>query len=221
MKLNGWHRLWILLSSVYFVVVTSYVIMEFPKAENISHKSEFYKKLPKKAALMIIPATYQDALALDGKDIPLSIADASNESPSIAKLSEIRNKHPEYNDMTDQQLADTLYLKYYSDMPKNEYYKRINLKEIPAGHLNVEMPNGHIITFNTIFSKKELECAAKEYWGVVEQKATEKRLHLLLYVSLFWLVPCLLLYALGWSVNWVHMGFKQKKDTQQLNRGDR
>lgn len=57
MKLNGWHRLWILLCIIYLAAVVSYVIIELPKPENIQHSTEFYTKLSKKSAQMIKPAT--------------------------------------------------------------------------------------------------------------------------------------------------------------------
>lgn len=45
----------------------------------------------------------------------------------MATLAEIRSKHPEYADMTDQQLADGIYKKYYSDMPRAEFDKKVGL----------------------------------------------------------------------------------------------
>jgi hypothetical protein len=37
----------------------------------------------------------------------------------MATLAEIRQQYPEYNDMSDQQLADSMYTKHYSDMPRD------------------------------------------------------------------------------------------------------
>lgn len=42
-------------------------------------------------------------------------------------IKEIRQKYPQYDDLSDQQLADGLHKKYYSDLPKDDFYKRINL----------------------------------------------------------------------------------------------
>jgi len=176
MKLNGWHRLWILLSAVYFVLVTSFVILNFPKAENIPHQSEFYKKLSKKSAAMIWTDNREDALALGHEIIIDFIPDKKEEE---------------------------------------------NVKPKGGNWLDIEeMPNKHDIIFNAKSSEEDKRLVSQEYWRVVEQRATEKRLHLLLYASLFWLAPCLVLYALGWSINWVYKGFKQKKVAQQNIRGD-
>ena len=57
MKLNGWHRLWILLCIIYLAVVILYVFIEFPKVKNIQHSTEFYRRLSKKSAQMVESAT--------------------------------------------------------------------------------------------------------------------------------------------------------------------
>lgn len=45
--------------------------------------------------------------------------------PTIA---EIRQQYPQYNDMSDTQLADALHSKFYSDMPRADFDKKIGLK---------------------------------------------------------------------------------------------
>jgi hypothetical protein len=42
-------------------------------------------------------------------------------------IQEIRQKYPQYDDMSDQQLADSYHGKYYSDIPKEDFYSRIGL----------------------------------------------------------------------------------------------
>ena len=155
MKLNGWHRLWIFLSVVYLILVASYVIIGFPTPKKIPHEADFYKKLSKRSAEMIIPANHADAVILgDESVVPL--------------------------DALPQRLIWELKMK------------------------KLEMPNGHTIAFSAKFSEEDMRIASQEYWKAVEQKATEKRRHLLLYAFLFWLAPCMGLFALGWSINWVH-----------------
>jgi hypothetical protein len=44
----------------------------------------------------------------------------------------IRQQYPQYSDMSDQQLADALHAKYYSDMPQEQFYKKIDLSTPPA-----------------------------------------------------------------------------------------
>jgi hypothetical protein len=58
-------------------------------------------------------------------------------------ISEIRQQYPDYNDISDQELADKLHTKFYSDIPKEEYYTKIGLK--PTVTKPEEKSNGSII----------------------------------------------------------------------------
>jgi len=49
--------------------------------------------------------------------------------PTIA---DIRQQYPQYNDMSDADLAGALHSKFYSDMPKDEFHAKIGLKAQPA-----------------------------------------------------------------------------------------
>jgi hypothetical protein len=44
-------------------------------------------------------------------------------------IQEIRQKYPQYKDLSDEQLANGLRKKYYSDLPKEDFFNRIGLKE--------------------------------------------------------------------------------------------
>jgi hypothetical protein len=57
----------------------------------------------------------------------------SSASPQqSSKLTEFRQKHPEYNDMSDSAFADAMYRKYYSDMPRDQFNAKIGLTEEQA-----------------------------------------------------------------------------------------
>jgi hypothetical protein len=45
----------------------------------------------------------------------------------MASLAEIRAKYPQYDDLSDQALADALHRKFYSDMPREEFDAKIGL----------------------------------------------------------------------------------------------
>lgn len=49
--------------------------------------------------------------------------------PTIA---EIRQQYPQYGSVSDQQLADALHDKFYSSIPKDEFYKKIGVPEPSA-----------------------------------------------------------------------------------------
>ena len=40
-------------------------------------------------------------------------------------LKKIRQKYPEYNDLSDLQLAEGFYKKHYSDIDETEYYEKM------------------------------------------------------------------------------------------------
>lgn len=50
-------------------------------------------------------------------------------------IQQIRTQYPQYSDMSDQQLADSLHSTYYSDMPQSDFYQKIgfNSNAIPQG----------------------------------------------------------------------------------------
>lgn len=46
-------------------------------------------------------------------------------------IQEIRQKYPQYNDMSDTELADSFHRKYYSDVPKEDFYSKLGVKNQP------------------------------------------------------------------------------------------
>jgi len=45
----------------------------------------------------------------------------------MATIADIRQQYPQYEDVPDVELADALHQKFYSDIPKTDFYKSINL----------------------------------------------------------------------------------------------
>jgi len=72
----------------------------------------------------------------------------------MASIAEIRQKYPQYEDMSDQQLADALHAKFYSDMPKAEFEQKIGLKPqvapAPAGDIGDVLSAGFTSGVNAI-----------------------------------------------------------------------
>lgn len=50
----------------------------------------------------------------------------------MATLNEIRNQYPQYADMPDDVLANALYKKFYSDIPRAEFDSKVGLKPVQA-----------------------------------------------------------------------------------------
>lgn len=45
----------------------------------------------------------------------------------MTSITELRQRFPQYDDMSDDQFADAFHNKYYSDIPKNKFYEKIGL----------------------------------------------------------------------------------------------
>ena len=56
MKLNGWQRLWVVVSAIYMVVLARFVVADFPTPGKISHRAQFYEELPKESLSRLIRA---------------------------------------------------------------------------------------------------------------------------------------------------------------------
>lgn len=47
----------------------------------------------------------------------------------MANIQELRHQYPQYSDMSDQEFADRFHDKYYSDIPKDDFYKRLGIQQ--------------------------------------------------------------------------------------------
>ena len=77
----------------------------------------------------------------------------------MATLAEFRAQYPEYDDVPDVKLADSLHEKFYAKMPKMEFYKTIGLGPAAA------IPGAE----NVVTGKKEPEVSMRDrIMGVIE-----------------------------------------------------
>jgi hypothetical protein len=56
----------------------------------------------------------------------------------MATLAEIRKNYPMYSDLSDQDLADKLHAKYYSDLPKETFYSKIGFSPANVAKTTIE-----------------------------------------------------------------------------------
>lgn len=57
----------------------------------------------------------------------------------MATLAEIRQQYPQYEDIDDQQLADKLYQKFYSDMPREQFDQKVGFQAGPPVNVGEDM----------------------------------------------------------------------------------
>lgn len=63
-----------------------------------------------------------------------------DEPPSM--IAKVRQSHPEYGDLSDQQLADGLYRKFYSDMPREAFDAKVGVKATSAAPMEIKADTG-------------------------------------------------------------------------------
>jgi hypothetical protein len=60
----------------------------------------------------------------------------------MATLAEFRTKYPQYNDMPDVELADSLHQKFYSDILRPQFFRQLDIEGslIPGGEKTITLP---------------------------------------------------------------------------------
>ena len=71
----------------------------------------------------------------------------------------------------------------------------------------IEFPNGALLDVGVAEQKGDTDRVAAAYWAVVESATRAERWTRGWQMALAWLIPCVVLYALGWAVAWVRRGF--------------
>lgn len=131
-RLNGWQRLWVLLSMIYGLAVFIFSLLLFPDSntydqrrvyayiESASKYNNVYNTLIKAG---FSPKEIEEHIAKGNKLEESKISDESLESPQ-----DIRNKY--YSDLSDAQLINKIREKYYKKIDFNkiesEYQKDLN-----------------------------------------------------------------------------------------------
>jgi hypothetical protein len=81
-------------------------------------------------------------------------------------IQDVRAKYPQYSDMSDTQLAGALHQKYYSDMPQEEFNKKIGLKATPSSQ-KWKTAGGEPKSFTDTLIRGGLEYGGMALGGVV------------------------------------------------------
>jgi len=78
-----------------------------------------------------------------------------------------------------------------------------------AKTIAVEMPNRHVLRFADGTSKQEMTIVSKDYMAALSRVVSRERSSFVVAVFLWWIIPCLGLYTLGWVISWVYRGFRR------------
>jgi len=60
----------------------------------------------------------------------------------MATLAEFRTKYPQYNDMPDVELADSLHQKFYFDIPRPQFFQQLDIvgSQLPGSEKTISLP---------------------------------------------------------------------------------
>lgn len=205
-KLNGWQRLWVVVSGLYLCLVAVYVTLTLPTPEKTPHSQIFYDQLRPELKKNIVTTSaiehgpwedYQSQSAVPGWIPDAAPAKKSDGWNVVSETPATKENAQKLKEASDK--ATPLNLSAYSD---DELRQMLGIQ-------SVGMPNGHVLNFSSILSEKDKTEVTQDYWRSVEKAASQKRLHYIFIALLFWAGPVIILYVLGWSVGWVHRGFKK------------
>jgi hypothetical protein len=117
-------------------------------------------------------------------------------------LSDFRQKHPEYFGLSDAQLADAVYKRFYKDMPREQFEQKL-AEKIEASKTKTVQFQGHLHQFPADFTDEEIATALKSTlnnpWASVARTAG---------IALG--IPLVVL-ILGASLVWAFSGFSAKQ----------
>jgi hypothetical protein len=70
------------------------------------------------------------------------------------------------------------------------------------------MPNGWTLRFRVGTDDETITAVVRAYEAALNAQLRVQRRTFVLWTAAAWFLPCLVVYAFGWAVAWVHRGFK-------------
>ena len=71
--------------------------------------------------------------------------------------------------------------------------------------------NSHTINFKKPISEKEMTTIITKYNKICEDDSDSEQINLILVGLIFWFIPCVVVYLLGFAISWIIRGFKESK----------
>jgi hypothetical protein len=183
-RLNGWQRLWIVVSVLYLLSVVVLTAIFWPTFETTEHQEEFIARMPQDARMLVVASYASEWSAREDRrgfvHIMPNRAVLLLQGAADPRLVGIRKKYPEYNDLSDAELVSRLRAKFpeYADLAA------------------------------PVIADGDIQKVVTAYFGVVQQATRTARWSIAKIALLAWLIPCVALYAFGWAVAWVRRGFR-------------
>jgi hypothetical protein len=188
-RLNGWQRLWLVLSFLYLAPILALAAVSWPTAATTRHREEFIERLPDELQARVEAAFDSE---YSWKDSLRSGRETSIPPPP--------DFIPEQHSSGPLKFRPGVKMKGATPLPP-----RFTLISAP-----VNFPNGAVLQVR-VAKEGDTEPDARvgpAYWSIVEAQARSARWTMLWRIAGGWFIPCFALYALGWAAAWVRRGFK-------------
>ena len=191
MRLNGWQRLWVVVSTVWAVVagLLAWAVWTEPTQKTWEEVTVLYSATAPNVKLV-------------------EFTSEEKKPPTDAELKDIFASVVRRTDTTTRQ--DPTALDFRPDAPRSVVKSeplpaRQGVARPPAGFLGVEAES---VSFD-IQVGATVETVRRAYEGELSRETRSARLTALGHSALVVMVPPLLLYGLGWAVGWVRRGFQR------------
>ena len=198
-RLNGWQRLWVIISILYLLPLVTISVMIWPSSEKTWHRDEFITRMPAELRGKIEGAyaskyQWQEARR---KNYQVSIRPESTSKGRTTYTITAADGH-------------TYKIEGPAGASPEEVVNEVLRQNPSARFLSdpIEAPNGAVIDVHAAVAPKDMERVATAYWAVVESETRAERWQRAWWVPLVWIIPCLTLYAFGWAIAWVRRGFR-------------
>jgi hypothetical protein len=193
MKLNGWQRLWVLVTILWLLPVALFTYSDWPLAIGIS-KSDVYSRMQPEDGHRL--TDYYDVMASRQgwtNVVELGITKLQQDKGFMAASIQDQKAYLAH---IDADFAKA------SPLDQNAYLGHITGITGPTVDID-----GHTVQFIQNVPQEDMNQTARGYDSVLRQILRRKRGVLFGQAVAFWLVPVISLYALGIAFRWVRRGF--------------
>lgn len=105
------------------------------------------------------------------------------------------------------------------EVMKNLSDKTIKILAKPGGvvgkYSNIRsvetLPNGLEFSVASGMSQADIDYVRNDYTNVDNKIVNKKRISFIWQMAMFWIAPCIVIYVIGLSLNWVYRGFKKEQ----------
>lgn len=205
-SLNGWNRLFVLVSGLLLIVVISFDngIREFGNNYQELSDDGFYESKLSETSLKLTNPKKSHSKGF-GHDAPFSEYQSVTDELINELINGVKPKKEAEKKAT---LVQILVIK---EGKQGEIIKSSELDESEY-ETEITFPNGRAISLKPHVSNKDLELLAKNYFAILKHEwAIKNFFWWVSYLTNIYLLPLVFIYIFGASLGWVWRGFRSQK----------